>query len=602
NDNAKALEFSFVGMIKKVIPIGASNVMNVVLESEMMDIEGVVVTALGISRDKKTLGYAVQDVKGDDLSRSNEGNIVNSLSGKVAGVQVTNSSGAVGSSSRITIRGNSSFGNNQPLFVVDGTPISNASSSVSQWGGTDFGNAAADIDPENIASVSILKGANAAALYGSRAANGVVLITTKKGKSSKKGLGVTFSSSIDFSNVSILPDYQNKYGQGSIGSEYYYKLAQNDEDDPFTGSYNEYAVANAFSYGDGAGLGVRDYVDESWGPRLDIGLQIPQYTSPWLDASGAVTTDPTKFDRYQATPWNSHPDNVENFFETGVAQSYNVALSSSSEAGSARLSISNSSQKGTIPNTDLSKTSVNFSSSLNLSEKLTASFAGTYVKNSSDNLPSGGYDATNVMQSIGGWFGRQVDMDALESHWDELDPFGKPYTWSYYYHDNPYWTVNRKTTSRDRDRFFGNFKLNYELNDWMSLSARAGTDFYAERRKFTRFEMSNANKHNGGDFWQSERTNQETNIDVFLQFDKKLNDEIRIDGVIGANYRNYQYNFSSLEATELTVPNFFDVSNVSGSPTTDMYKEEKETNSVFGEVNLSYKDFLFFGATARNDW
>jgi len=599
-DNAKALEFSFVGMIKKVIPIGASNVINVVLESEVMDIEGVVVTALGISREKKTLGYAVQDVKGDELSRTNEGNIVNTLSGKVAGVQVTNSSGAVGSSSRITIRGNSSFGNNQPLFVVDGTPISNSSSSVSQWGGTDFGNAAADIDPENIESVSILKGANAAALYGSRAANGVVLITTKKGKSSKKGLGITFSSSVDFSNVNILPDYQDKYGQGSIGSEYYAKLNGVDVSD--LAAYNEYAVNNAYSYGDGQGLGVRDYVDESWGPRLDIGLNIPQFTSPWLDANGHVTTDPAQFAEYQATPWVSHPDNVRDFFETGVNQKYNVALSSSSEKGSARLSISNTSQEGTIPNTDLTKTSVNFASSLILSEKLTASFNGTYVNNSSDNLPQGGYDATNVMQSIGGWFGRQVDMNALESHWDEMDPFGKPYTWSYYYHDSPYWTVNKKVTSRDRNRFFGNFKLDYKLNDWMTLSARAGTDFYSEKRKFTRFEMSNANKNHGGDFWQNERTNQETNLDMFLVFDKKINDDLRFDGVLGTNYRNYKYNYSSLTATELTVPNFFDISNVSGNATTDMYKEEKETNSVFGEINLSYRDFLFLGATARNDW
>lgn len=601
NDEAETIVFKFVGMVTKEVAIGDKSVINVALEPEVMDIEGVVVTALGISRDKKTLGYAVQDVSGDELSKTNETNVVSSLSGKVAGVQITNASGAVGSSARITIRGNSSFGDNQPLFVVDGTPISNASSNVSQWGAVDFGNAAMDIAPENIESVSVLKGANAAALYGSRAANGVILITTKDGSKAQKGFGVSYSFTNDYSNIYVLPDYQDQYGQGINGSEY---IAQNffDVNTDNLSDYNEFAVNNAFSYHDGVGGGVWDYVDESWGPRLDIGLEIPQFNSPWLDQDGNVTTDPAQFASYQATPWVSNPDNVENFFETGVSTKHNVAITAAGETASARLSITNSTNEGTIPNTDLSKTSVNFNGTMEMNEKLSATVNGTYTKNTSDNLPGQGYSSSNVMQSIGSWFGRQVDMDALEQNYDAMDPFGKPYTWSYYYHNNPYWTTYKNTTSRDRDRIFGNVNLKYELADWISLNARAGTDYYYEMRKDLTYNMSNSNKTNGGDFWQNKRTNQETNVDVFAQFDRQVNDAVRIDGALGANYRRYDYNYSLLQANELTVPNLFTISNAKGAPTTDMYMEEKETNSVYGQINASYNDYLFLGATFRNDW
>lgn len=600
NEQAETLVFKFVGMATKEVTIGDQEVINVTLEPDVMDIEGVVVTALGISRDKKTLGYSVQDVSGEELNQTNESNIVSSLSGKVAGVQITNASGAVGSSSRITIRGNSSFGDNQPLFVVDGTPISNASTEVSQYGAVDFGNAAMDIDPDNIESVSVLKGANAAALYGSRAANGVVLITTKDSRDAPAGIGVSYSYTADFSDIYVLPDYQNKYGQGINGSEYVASGAGVNTDN--LQEYNDFAVNNSFSYYNGIGGGVFDYFDESWGPRLDIGMQIPQFNSPWLDADGNVTTNPDEFDRYQATPWVSNPNNVENFFETGVSQKHNLAVTASGDKASGRLSITRTDNEGSIPNTDLSKTAINFNGNMQLHDRLSATVNGTYTKNSSDNLPNQGYTSKNVMQSIGGWFGRQVNMEDLEENWDTMDPFGKPYTWSYYYHNNPYWNVYNNTTSRNRDRIFGNVNLKYQLADWASLNARAGTDYFYERRKSLTYNMSNSNKTNGGDFWQNERTNQETNIDFFGQFDREVADGIRIDGVLGTNYRRYDYTYSLLQANELTVPNLFTISNARGGATTDMLLREKETYSIYTELNASYNDYLFLGATFRNDW
>jgi TonB-linked SusC/RagA family outer membrane protein len=594
-EDAQSLVFSFVGMIKQEIPIRGRTVIDVELEPAVEEMEEVVVTALGISRERKALGYSVQDVSGEDLTQVPESNLLNSMTGKVAGVQITSASGAVGSSTRITIRGNNSFGENQPLFVVDGTPVSNFSTDVDQFGDADFGNAAMDIDPENIKSISILKGANASAIYGSRAANGVVLITTKSGQKQKAGIGVSYTYTSNFSKPYILPDYQNKYGQGLNGSEYLAQAEGINVDN--LEEYNQYAVNNSYAYGDGnpGSPGTFDYLDESWGPRLDIGLEIPQFNSPYsVDGSGNVT--------YQATPWISHPNNVESFFRTGVAQSHNLSLSGGVDEATGRLSITQDINEGTIPNTDLTKTSINLSGNVKLGNRLNAQFKTTYVKNHSDNIPYNGYDAGNVMQSIGGWFGRQVNMSALEANWNKLDPFGKPYTWSYYYHDNPYWTVNRKPTERTRDRIFGNAQLRYTITDWLNATARFGTDYFTESRKRSIWEMSNENKNNGGQFWENKRTLQETNFDFIVNFDKTFGEDLRLDGLAGAHYRKYDYNYSLLEAAELTVPNFFHISNVSGSATTDQTIEESEQNSVYGQVNLSYKDFLFIGGTARNDW
>ncbi|MBI9035927.1 MAG: SusC/RagA family TonB-linked outer membrane protein, partial [Bacteroidales bacterium] len=595
-EDAQALIFRFVGMATQEVTIGASNVIDVVMKSEMLDIEGVVITALGISREKKSLGYAVEDVKGDDLMNTRPTNVIDALSGKISGVQVVSASGAVGASSRINIRGNSSLrGDNQPLFVIDGVPMSNYSSEVGQYGDVDYGNAAMDIDPENIESMSVLKGAGAAALYGSRALNGVIIITTKKGKGVKKGLGIQYTYNIGMDNAYILPTYQNKYGQGTAGDEYTFNQYQNDPDNTPYGSYQEYAQNESFNYYDGNWGGVNDGWDESWGPRLDAGLKLNQFNSPYtLDANGNPV--------YEATPWISQPDNVKNFFETGINQTHNIAITSNGEKASGRFSYTNNTVKGVVPNTDLKKNSFNFNGGYKLSKRINVNASATYVKNQSDNLPGGGYGAENVMQSLGSWFGRQVNMDALRDNYDELDAFGKPYTWSYYYHNNPYWTLYKNTSSRDRDRLIGSADVMYKVNDWMNVNFRAGTDFWSEGRKSVVYDKSNQSKVGGGQFTQNERTSQENNVDFFINMDKPINDDLRISGLVGANYRENKYRFQEVSATELTVPNFFDIGNAKGSPGTDMFLRNRETNSIYSQVNLSYKEYLFVGGTFRNDW
>ena len=594
--NATTLVFSFVGMKTQEIPIAGKSVINVAMSSTAISMNEVVVTALGISREKKSLGYAVQDVKGSELAAVPKQNVLNALAGRVSGVQVTSTSGAVGASTRITIRGNSSFrSNNQPLFVVDGVPVSNATSGATQWGGQDFGNAIADIDPENIKSMTILKGASAAALYGSRALNGVILITTKTGSAKKKGLGITYDFSIGFSNIYILPDYQNKYGQGYYGSEYWYNYLNNKYGTGLT--YQEYATGKifgaGFSYYDGNWGGVMDGMDESWGPRLDIGLKIPQFDSPYtLDADGKPV--------YEPTPWVSQPNNVRDFFVTGVHQTHHVALTGGNEKAYGRIAYTYDDVTGTVPNTGEIKHNFNISGHIQLAKKLSADANVTYVNNHSDNLPGQGYDVNNVMQSLGSWFGRQVNIHHLKEHWDEMNPWGNPYNWNSSYHNNPYWTVYHNTTSRVRNRMFGNMSVKWNITEWMNLNFRAGTDFYQERRKHVDYNQSQDYPH--GHFWQSKQFNQENNLDLFLNIDKNLSKTIRLTAMVGGNYRQDLYNYTSMTANELTVPNFFDISNAKGSPVPDMFTSKRETNSIYAQAEVSIKDYLFIGATARNDW
>ena len=270
------LVVSFIGYVSQEIPVAGKKTLEITLTDDAAQLSEIVVTALGISREKKALGYSVQEIQGQQLTQARETNLVNSLAGKIAGVQVTGSNGAPGASSRMVIRGSSSIGsNNQPLFVVDGVPIDNGN--YGSGTAVDYGNGAASLNPDDIENISVLKGPSAAALYGSRGANGVVLVTTKSGKGSK-GIGVSFNTNTTFDSPLRLPSWQNEYGQGAKG---------------------------LFSFVDGTGKGVNDGVDESWGPKLD-GRLLPQFNSP-IAADGTRTP----------TPWVAHPDNVKDFLRNG---------------------------------------------------------------------------------------------------------------------------------------------------------------------------------------------------------------------------------------------------------------------------------------------
>ena len=563
-DDAKTLVFSFVGMKNFEVEIGSQSTFNVKMETDVFGIDEVVVTALGISREKKGLGYSVQDLKGDDLVVAREANVVNSMQGKLSGVQITNSSGNVSSGSRIVIRGMSTLtGNNQPLFVVDGIPIINSYSDIAGAGsGTDYGNSASDVNPADIETISVLKGANAAALYGSRAVNGVVLITTKTGKGVKKGIGVSIESNMMWSSPLRLPDFQNLYGQGYDGE---------------------------FEYVDGNWGGVNDGIDESWGPRLD-GRLLPQFDSPYDPVTGVRTP----------TPWIAHPDNVKSVFQTGYNRVTTASVTRMEDNYNFRMSLSNDDITGMIPNTDQTKNTFTLNAGLNVTNKLRVGGSGSYINTKNDNIMSSGYTSAGIFQSLSQWFGRQVDTQYLKDHWQEVDPVtGRTINWNHSYHDNPYWTLNKNTNSRSRERLMGNVNLSYDINDWLLFKAMIGTDAYSQHTKEVRAKGSNDWMDGRFDNYESVRS--ETTANAQLAFDKTFGD-LDVLGTIGSEYNHYDYRSDESHVSKLIIPDLYAVSNAAAPATTGMYEEHTELQSVFASVNLGYKEYLYLDLTARNDW
>ena len=405
---------SYLGFESQSITLKDESPLRVELSELQGQLNEIVITALGINKEKKSLGYAVQKVRPEAISAVPETNLINSLAGKIAGVNVTNSQGSMGSS-RIVIRGETSIsGNNQPLFVVDGVPVDNSQLTTSD-ASRDFANAISDINSENIESISVLKGPNAAALYGSRAASGVILIKTKTGRGQKR-LGISVYSKTTFESILELPEYQNRYGQGSGGT---------------------------FSYVDGKGGGINDGVDESWGPKMD-GRLIPQFFSNGVPV-----------------PFVAHPNNVRDFFETGRTLDNGVAVKGSDEKFDYRFSYNNSNQTGILPNTELKKNSFSVNSSYKILPNLELSTGINYVNTSSDNLPGTfGRRATSTMLQFA-WLGRQVDINQLKNY---RDANGNLINWNNSYYSNLYFIANENTVSQRRDRLIGNVNLNYKFN------------------------------------------------------------------------------------------------------------------------------------------
>jgi TonB-linked SusC/RagA family outer membrane protein len=560
-----SLVFSFVGLKTQEVIIGGRNSIDVVMETDVVGLEEVVVTALGISREKKSLGYSVQDVKGDEITKARESNIVNSLSGKIAGVQITSSSGAVGASSRIVIRGVTSLsGNNQPLFIVDGIPINNGNFGDTETDGVNRGNGAADINPNDIENVSVLKGPNAAALYGSRASNGVVLITTKSGKS-QKGLGVDVSNTTTFSAPLRLPNFQNKYGQGSNGQ---------------------------FEFVDGAGHGTNDGVDESWGPKLDAGLLIPQFNSPIDEMGNRIPT-----------PWISHPNNIKDFFETGINSTTSVAITGGNDKSNVRASYTYSDEKGMVPNTNMNKNSLAINATVKPTDKLSLTTIANYVNSHSDNLPGYGYSAQNVMQQFF-WFGRQVDLGGLKNYRNKelgfTDDYGTKYNWNYNYHNNPYFTLHENLNPMDRERLVGSFKLDYKFNDWLSAFVRTGGDTYTNTNsgRIARGDMDNLE----GSFYQTISTYREINTDFLISANRNITELLSFNLNAGGNRMDRYATSEFGSADELAVGGVYTINNSKVPIRSSNAVSKKRINSLFFSGQFAYRNAIYLDFTGRNDW
>lgn len=570
------LSFSFIGFEKLDRIVGNANIINVTLQ-EGFEMNEVVVTALGMERDAKALGYAVQTVDGDRFTEARETNVLNSLSGRVAGVQITNGSSTLGGSTRVTIRGESSLNinANQPLFVVDGIPISNNIVGSSGRGGleVDYGNSAGEINPDDIASMTVLKGPAAAALYGSRAANGAILITTKTGKG-KKGLGVSINSNTTFENPLVMPQWQDRYGQGNNGQ---------------------------FAFVNGAGAGIADGVDESWGPDMNQGLLIPQFDSPRnipgfrggdLNAPAGSTIN--------ATPWVTQPDNINDFFRTGVTLANNVSISGDTEKANVRFSWTNLDQTGIVPNTDLKRNTLSLSTGINIvPEKLTLNTTINYQNSSSGNRPNISYGTENLMY-LWIWYGRQINTNNLRDYWMPGLEDTQQFNYNYNYHDNPYFTVYENTNGQQKNRVFGNVMLNYKITDKLNLMLRTGLDNYNELRD--RKRAFSTQRFPRGNYREDNVFFNERNSDFLLSYSETGNPTWSYNIALGGNLMSQENRFLQVIAPELLIPGIYNFTNTAVALQTEQFNSQKKINSLYGFGQVGYKNILFLDITGRNDW
>lgn len=556
--SATRLLISYISLMAKEVAIAPQ--VSVTLKSDTHLLDEVVVTALGISREKKALGYTAQEVKQNALVQGKDNNLLNSLSGKIAGVRITNTQGDVGSS-RIVIRGETSIaGENQPLFIVDGIPVDNSQLNA-RSSGRDFKNAIADLNPEDIKTLTVLKGPNAAALYGARAAHGAIVITTKGGDKRQKGIGITLHSSTQVSFVATLPEFQNLFGQGAGGR---------------------------FSYVDGKGAGVNDGVDESWGPRLDIGLLIPQFDSP-LDADGNRV----------ATPWVSHPNNVRDYFRMGISTNSGISVARGDDKYQFRVGYNYEKQVSIVPDAGTNKTNISLNTDYHLAKWIVVGATANYIVYTAPSLPgsatpSGSNVRSNspMLQFL--WFGRQVDTNSLKADYTR--------NWNSSYYDNPFWSASYNTQSQERHRLIGDLHAEFRLTDGLNVRFRTSTDWYNDRRK-SKVKWGSAGAGSPyGSYAEDAYTVKENNTEVLATYIKQLNKNWGIDALLGFNVRNKQYENNYQAAPRLAVADLYTLTN-SRDPLTssnDFYRLRQY--GLYGSIQLDYRRWAFLNITGRNDW
>ncbi len=583
-DKPQTLTIFSIGFNKQQIKLTNQTKLDIVLSSSEEALNEVVVTALGISREQKSLGYAVQQVKAEDITKAGQLSVAGSLAGKIAGVQINQFGGTVGASARISIRGNASLrSEQQPLFVVDGVPIANNSirTGDNAYNGVDYGSAINDINPEDIASVTVLKGGASAALYGMRAGGGVILITTKSGKGAAKGTSISYDANMTIDRAANFPKLQNSYGQGYNGDEFHFNR------DGGGASYQQYAQQKSFTYLDGTGNGVYDGYDESWGPRLDAGLKLAQFDSPIINGVR------------QQTDWISHPDNVKDFFTTGYSMNHSVSLLARSDRSSTRVGLSYRDQAGTLPNTDQRRYGIQLNNAFTISDKVSYDISVNYTRTESDNLPNQGYGGNNPMNGFI-WSGRQMNMQSLKDNWAQRDEEGNYtyYNWNTNYHLNPFFNIHENTNSYQRDRAFAKGSMFYQPFSYLKFEGRAGIDYYGAK-------MFQKNYYNSdfplGGFRNVHEDNSELNLDFIGSFNKQFSD-FNISAVAGASYRDRQFESATLGASALTVLGVYTISNRSGDAITEMDHAHERTNSVYASASVGWKDQIYLDASARNDW
>ena len=544
------LVISYVGYESQQIVVGSSPI-NVQLTSDNA-LDEVVVTALGLTREKKSLGYSVTEVDGDEINSIKDNNIASSLMGKVAGLNITNS-GTIGSASRITLRGNNSVnGMNQALIVVDGIPI-NAdgieSGQNADYSSTVIGGGITDINAYDIESISVLKGPNASALYGSRAGNGVILITTKTG-SETEGLGISLNTNLTADTPMFLPDFQNEYAQGTLGA-----------------AYTDIAS---------------DFGSSSWGPKMGA-------TQMYYDGRPRVA--------------QAYPDNVKDFFNTGIKAITSMSIQNASENGSVRFSYTNNDTQGMIPNSSMISHNFNLRGVMNLSDKLSIDAKATYfTQEVNGRQQMGGEGIMGVLYQMP----RSVDINDLKKY--QVDNPGTTdefkvlnYGGSNSQTANPYWMANHDEYNERRNRFFGFAKINYEFTDWLSAFVRVGADVTDTKTK--RITKPGHHFYRGGRMDLNTISSGELNTDLVFTAKKDITSDLNVVVNAGGSLSKRTYQGYYQFGENFKIPTKFFLNNAANilapneTPLTI-----KKVNSAFASANFAYKDFLYVDLTSRNDW
>ncbi|MFI1771921.1 SusC/RagA family TonB-linked outer membrane protein [Thalassobellus citreus] len=552
------LVFSFVGYETQEVKIGSLNTINVVLQEDTQALEEVVITALGLSKEEKTLGYSAQSLKTDALNEGGQSNIVNAINGKVAGVSITNSSGAPGSSSNIVIRGSSSIsGENQPLFVVDGLPINNNTDNGSSSGvltGTDYRdygktvgtNRAADIDPNDIASLTVLKGGAATALYGNRAVNGAIIITTKKGRAGA-GLNVTLNTSYTFEQVNKIPEFTYQYTRGRNG-----------------------AYSNVTHW--------------SWGAAYAANPTFPSGTTTDLAGDGFVTDVSG-----QAIPL--FKNNYKNFWNNGHTLQSSVSISGGDENGNFYASMGRHDQEGIVPNSKYERINTTLRGEYKITDKFKVGGYATYVNSRTGAIQGG----DTGFQGLG-YFHHMWDINTRK--WKS--PQGTK-TWFSTTVAEPNWVVNEEVEDGEVNRFIGSVNFLYKFTDWLNLSYKVGMDTYSDDKSMVRPISSVNTTNNLGDLYEIRINNKDFNSDILLTGKFNLIDDLGINYLVGNNVYETLYDRLFVQGDGLSVGGFEDVSNAV-TVTSNNLTLRKRTIGVFGELSFDYKDTYFLSVTGRNDW
>lgn len=575
------LRISSLGFVTQDVVVTNQATLNIVLQASSEGLDEIVVTALGIKRDEKELGYTVQTLDAETVSEVKAVNFLDNLAGKLAGVTISQGATGVGSSSKITIRGEASFSNNNPLFVVDGVPINNqtvfnfTNEAAAGFQEIDFGNGAMDVNPDDIKSVTVLKGPSAAALYGTRASNGVIVIETKDGKRSK-GMGISINTSIFIDRAFKLPEFQNKFGQGNSGE---------------------------FQYVDGLGAGTNDNITYSWGPALDQGLLIQQFDSPVTLPDGTIIRggDTALYDGLpiEATPFVSHPDNLKNFYKTGVTTINNISVANGFGLGDYRLSFTDLRSESIIPGVNLDRQTVATKLNFEPSEKTKISSSISYMHSASDNRPSNGYGSENANYSLVAWGPRSLNINSLKDYWQPGLEGVQQYSFNYTFFDNPYFILLENRNSFGRDRVFGNVQIKHNFTPEFSASLRTGMDYSSEKRQFRRAFSSNRFK-NGG-YAEHDVLFREVNTDFLFNYKKHLGN-FNFDISAGGNRLDQTAATSQSQTVNLAQPGIYNLNNAASPIEAFQFDSQKRINSLYGIAKLGYKDFLYIDITGRNDW